>query len=371
MYELTNEQRKCFGLQSVKSDWIRLELKPSPGDDHKTLAYVDGTVIRKCVQSGEKLYQEYELCELLSEDLRYILPKTAKGKPVLLSAATLVKRTGIGMCLSYAQRSADASAYIDLYSHKSQKRYYASGHEKLPIYSIREFVVWVENWYKETTPEDLEAVARFAEQPRQHIKFSEGDVFRFRLNRRLYGYGRILLDYDQMRKRKEPFWDVLMCKPLACSVYHIITERKDVTVEELRNLKSLPSEHIMDNRLYYGDYQIIGNIPIGEREDYPILYGASKHIREQATMLQCGKVYRRLDNVPALLSNLRTGSVSFALRVQLPVLQQCIAEGSNGPYWSQNYWIAQEDLRNPKRRKELEAVCRQFGISVKQLCKPE
>jgi len=74
-----------------------------------------------------------------------------------------------------------------------------------------------------TTQEDLLNIAAFSAQPRQYVKFCEGDVFRFKINRRLYGYGRILLDYTLMRKKKESFWDVLAGKPLVCSVYHIAT----------------------------------------------------------------------------------------------------------------------------------------------------
>ena len=32
MFELTNEQRKCFALVPVSNHWERIELKPSPYD---------------------------------------------------------------------------------------------------------------------------------------------------------------------------------------------------------------------------------------------------------------------------------------------------------------------------------------------------
>lgn len=36
MFELTNEQRKCFGLRPVEDHWVRLEPKPSPYFPHIT-----------------------------------------------------------------------------------------------------------------------------------------------------------------------------------------------------------------------------------------------------------------------------------------------------------------------------------------------
>ena len=68
MFELTNEQRKCFGLLPVESHWALQEVKASPYDNFQTYAYLDGNVIRKCILCGRDRFAEYELCEQLSED---------------------------------------------------------------------------------------------------------------------------------------------------------------------------------------------------------------------------------------------------------------------------------------------------------------
>jgi len=368
MFELTNEQRKCFGLLPVDSNWIRIEPKPSSYDPHTTIVYLDGKVLRKVILIGDNLYSEYEICEQLSDDLRYLLPKTKKGKPVLLSAATLTKRTPIGMGLSYV-RHTNGYSYIEIFSNVSQKCYYSNDYEPIRSYGTSDFQQWVENWCNETTKDDLIDISQFSTQFRQHVKFREGDVFRFKINRRLYGYGRILLDYTLMRKKKEPFWDVLMGKPTVCSVYHIVTERKDVTPDELRELNSLPSVHMMDNHLFYGDFEIIGNIPIGEHEDYPIMYGGSISALYRGVLLQCGKLYRKIDDGTALYNNFMNHSIGFNLNFQLSVLLECIEKGSNEPYWAQDNWKVNRDLRNPKFHTQLEQVCRQFEIVPSQLIK--
>ena len=369
MFELTNAQRKCFGLLPVESHWIRIEPKPSPYDRHVTVAYLDGRTVRKYIASGEDHYCEYELCEQLSDDLRYLLPKTQKGKPVLLSAATLEKRTGLGMCLSYLRHKA-GKPYIDLFCHDTQRCYYCNIHEPATEGEHHSFQQWVENWCAETTAADLEDIACFAGDPRQHVTFQEGDVFRFKLNRRLYGYGRILLDYALMRKKKVPFWDILAGKPLACSVYHIITDRDNVTLEELKALPSLPASHMMDNKLFYGEYQIIGNIPITEHEDYPIMYGSSINVRYQAAHLQCGRLFRTIPDTNALFEDFHMGGIGFNLDVNISVLQECIRQNSNGPYWEKQVKnLFNNDLRNPQYREELERACKQFDIDPSLLIK--
>ena len=120
MFELTNEQRKCFGLLPVESTWILTEVKAGPYDDFQTFVYIDGTVIRKCILSSNDRFVEYELCEQLSEDLKYLLPKTAKGKPALLSSSTLLRRNGFGMRLAYGK------GYISLDNRTSMCTYYSS-----------------------------------------------------------------------------------------------------------------------------------------------------------------------------------------------------------------------------------------------------
>lgn len=366
MFELTNDQRKCFGLLPVESTWIKKEVKASPYDDFQTFVYVDGAVIRKCILLGDDRFAEYELCEQLSEDQKYLLPKTAKGKPALLSSSTLLKRHGFGMCLAYGK------GFIFLENKTSQCVYYESLYDPLPVDSAEGFFQWVLQWCADTTDEDLADITRFAAQKRKHVKYQEGDVFRFKINRRQYGYGRILLDYDKMRKQKQPFWDILMSKPLVCSVYHIVTERKHVSVQELSELQSLPSAIIADNDLFYGNFEIIGNISVGDREDYPIMYGNSICYRENAVVLQCGKLYRRIANRSALFQGFINNGVRLSLNVRLPVLLQCIAERSNAPFWNQTHWDSVEhDLRNPKFCRELEQICKQFGLDAAALLKKD
>lgn len=362
MFELTNAQRLCFALRPVEDHWTQRELKPSPYDRHRTFAWLDGDVIRKLIQVGPDHYLETELCDRVSEDGKYLLPRTAKGKPVLLSAATASKRKGLGMALYYQKD------FLRLVNQVSCRDYYMSYYDPLQLGDIGGFARWVQSWCAETTPEDLQDLSRFAAEQRKHVRFREGDVFRFKINRRLYGYGRVLLDYDAMRKRKEPFWDVLMTKPVVVSLYHIATEDPNVPVSQLAELKSLPSHIIMDNGLYYGELEIIGHLPVGRREDHPILYGSSIRVGETAELLQCGRLYLRRDNERALFHQYRNNGVGGCLRLRLDLLRRCIEAGSNEPWWSDApRGFVYGDLRNPASRGDLEQICARFGITPEDL----
>ena len=357
MFELTNEQRKCFALEPVDEKWERIVAKPSPYDKHVTYLYLDGNTIVKWVMTGEDYYREREMSDEVSDDRKYLLPKTAKGKPVLLSSSNVEKRKGKGICLNYYKE------HIVLYNENIDCDYFNCAYEDVNVCDTASFVRWVENWCAETTEADYEDIARFARQEKRHVKFREGDVFRYKIGRRLYGYGRILLDYEIMRKRKEPFWDVLMMKPLVCSAYHIVTDRADVGVDELKSLRSLPSSFVADNCFYYGEYEIIGNLPIAENEDYPIMYGGTiSRIENNVVYYQCGKVYRRLENANALYNEFGNNGVSFLLNVRLDILLECIEKQSNEPYWTKMGKRDLCDLRNPAHYDKLCEVKKQFGL---------
>lgn len=357
MFELTNDQRKCFALTPVYDQWKCIEAKPSPYDRFKTCLYLDGDTIVKCILLGDSLYCEYELSEKVSPDRKYLLPKTSKGKPAILSSSTILKRNGIGMRLNYAGNS------IRLYNTKTECSYFFNSYLNDDVCDLDGFSRWVKSWCDETTDADIADVIRFSKRDRRHIRYQEGDVFRFKIGRRLYGYGRLLLNYDRMRKKKEPFWDILMGKPLVCSVYHIVTDRADVSLDELRHLGALPSTIVADNSLFYGEYEIIGNLPITENEDHPIMYGNSICPGGKSVCYQCGKTFREIDNQTAIYGGFINNGVSFDLNFTLDILKQCAVEGSNDPYWSRYYpYQVDKDLRNPKHADKLQAVKAQFGL---------
>ena len=357
MFELTNEQRLCFGLEPVSADWVRIEAKKGPYGQYRTYLYLDGDRVKKCIMCGDDLYSEYELSETVSPDRGTILPKTPKGKPATLTAASVEKCKGTGMRLYYSDGN------IHLFNEITQCSYYTNSYLERDISDISGFSKWVDDWCRETTQADLEDIRCFGRMDRKRIRYREGDVFRFKIGRREYGYGRVLLNYDAMRRRGEPFWDILMGKPLVCSVYHIITVRDDVSIEELKELKSLPSAISADNALFYGEYQIIGNVPVTEQEDHPVMYGDSILLGEKAVNYQCGKVYRKLEGRSAIYAGFRNNGVAFDLNLTRDVLIKCIEADSNDPYWKSYYaHFTERDLRNPIHADKLQKVRRQVGL---------
>ena len=370
IFELTNQQRACFGIEPVEAHWELIELIPSPYDMDDAYAYVDGIHVRKMIRVSEESYQETSLRETLSDDGKFILPKTDKGKPVKLTAANLEKRTPVGMSFSWLRE------HIFVFNNTAQQGYYDSFAEgpDLPLKTLPEFLAWLDNWCAETTEKDLSDVAAFASRSRVHQKYREGDFFRYRIDRRHWAYGRILLNYDAIRKQKMEFWDVFFGKPLVVAVYRIMTHEPLDDIDRLAGLPMLPSQLIMDNHFYYGEAEIIGNKPITPEEDnFPIHYGKSKDSREKVLYLQCGRLCRKLPlGKPLFEWDFSHCGIGWSLDVRVPVLEACIRENSNRPFWEQPQWVQnQYDLRNPQLKAEREAVFRQFGLNAADYVREE
>ena len=370
MFELTNEQRKCFAIPLVLDSWKRVEVKASPYDHYVTYAFLDGSKIVKVIQVsdtiGRELYKEYGVNQILSEDGTKILPKTNKGKPQNFTSANLVKKTPIGMSLSFN------SGYVAVVNNTADQCFYRSFYNAEKLETLKDFSMWVDNWCLNTGEKELKDINEFANRTKIHQKFKEGDFFRFRINRNLFGYGRILVDYAQMRKDGNQFWDVFMGKPLCVAVYHIATEDATITPEQLIRLKMLPSQMIMDNIFYYGECEIIGNMPIDPDEDnYTIHYGRSIDAHKPNYLYyQSGKTYVALKGEKELdlhssdvLGGFSNKGIGWDLHIQLPILLECIKKKSNEPYWDMiPAWRANQDLRNPKFKKELKQVKKQMGL---------
>ena len=363
MFELTNDQRKCFALPPVLDTWKKVKVKPGPYNRYSTYAFLDGTKIMKiisfCDEPEIEMYHEYTIDETLTDDKTKILPKTDKGKPQNFTVSNLEKKTRVGMALYFSGGS------INLTNNSTYQSFYCSVYEGVKIETINDFKKWIEDWCFNTGEKELKDIDEFANRTKIHQKFKEGDFFRFRINRNSFGYGRILVDYAQMRKKGILFWDIFMGKPLCVAAYHIVTEDENITPQQLIGKKMLPSQMIMDNIFFYGECEIIGTIPLEDNEaDFPIHYGKGfSKLSPKTIHYQCGKTLVTLEDGIELYSNFRNGCIGFYLNIKLPILKECIKENSNAPFWNlMPLAYTEEDLRNPKFHKELSEIKKQvFG----------
>ena len=366
-FELTNEQRKYLGLIPVEEHWELVKF------DNGIYYYFEDDTIKKEIKVSKNYYHEAELNEKTAENRTMILPKTKRGKIKKFNYTATQSFSPFG---TYFTFSTDG---VIIANYTSQRTYYSeifSEKEKISLDNLKK---WLDKWMKETTEEDLEEIEEFKNAKRKHCKFNEGDFFAFKISRREWCFGRILLDVFKLRKdenfKKNKNYGLanLMGKPLIIKVYHKISDNKNIDLKELSKCLALPSQAIMDNIFYYGEAIILGNLPL-KPEENDMFISVSESISgidKNIAYLQYGLIYREipLSDYEKLIKDLKIGPQTLRREgigfvIDTYKLKECIEAKSNSPFWEKYKKRNVPDLKNPDHIELKRKIFKAFGLDA-------
>ena len=367
IFELTNEQRKYLGLIPVEEHWELVKF------DNGIYYYFEDDIIRKEIKVSKNYYHEAELNEKTAENRTMILPKTKRGKIKKFNYTATQSFSPFGTYFTFSTNGVIIANYT------TQRTYYSeifSEKEKISLDNLKK---WLDKWMKETTEEDLEEIEEFKNAKRKHCKFNEGDFFAFKISRREWCFGRILLDVSKLRKdenfKKNKNYGLanLMGKPLIIKVYHKISDNKNIDLKELSKCLALPSQAIMDNIFYYGEAIILGNLPL-KPEENDMFISVSESISgidKNIAYLQYGLIYREipLSDYEKLIKELKIGSQTLRREgigfvIDTYKLKECIEAKSNSPFWKKYKKHNIPDLKNPDHIELKRKIFKAFGLDA-------
>ena len=367
IFELTNEQRKYLGLIPVEEHWELVKF------DNGIYYYFEDDIIRKEIKVSKNYYHEAELNEKTAENRTMILPKTKRGKIKKFNYTATQSFSPFGTYFTFSTNGVIIANYT------TQRTYYSeifSEKEKISLDNLKK---WLDKWMKETTEEDLEEIEEFKNAKRKHCKFNEGDFFAFKISRREWCFGRILLDVSKLKKdenfKKNKNYGLtnLMGKPLIIKVYHKISDNKNINLKELSKCLALPSQAIMDNIFYYGEAIILGNLPL-KPEENDMFISVSESISgidKNIAYLQYGLIYREisLSDYEKLIKELKIGSQTLRREVigfviDTYKLKECIEAKSNSPFWEKYKKRNVPDLKNPDHIELKRKIFKAFGLDA-------
>ena len=367
IFELTNEQRKYLGLIPVEEHWELVKF------DNGIYYYFEDDIIRKEIKVSKNYYHEAELNEKTAENRTMILPKTKRGKIKKFNYTATQSFSPFG---TYFTFSTDG---VIIANYTSQRTYYSEIFSEKEKISLDDLKKWLDKWMKETTEEDLEEIEEFKNAKRKHCKFNEGDFFAFKLSRREWCFGRILMDVSKLRKdenfEKNKNYGLahLMGKPLIIKVYHKISDNKNIDLKELSKCLALPSQAIMDNIFYYGEAVILGNLPL-KPEENDMFISVSESISgidKNIAYLQYGLIYREipLSDYEKLIKELKIGAQTLRREgigfvIDTYKLKECIEAKSNYPFWEKYKKRNVPDLKNPDHIELKRKIFKAFGLDA-------
>lgn len=367
IFELTNEQRKYLGLIPVEEHWELVKF------DNGIYYYFEDDIIRKEIKVSKNYYHEAELNEKTAENRTMILPKTKRGKIKKFNYTATQSFSPFG---TYFTFSTDG---VIIANYTSQRTYYSEIFSEKEKISLDDLKKWLDKWMKETTEEDLEEIEEFKNAKRKHCKFNEGDFFAFKISRREWCFGRILLDVSKLKKdenfKKNKNYGLtnLMGKPLIIKVYHKISDNKNIDLKELSKCLALPSQAIMDNIFYYGEAIILGNLPL-KPEENDMFISVSESISgidKNIAYLQYGLIYREipLSDYEKLIKELKIGAQTLRREgigfvIDTYKLKECIEAKSNSPFWEKYKKRNIPDLKNPDHIELKRKIFKAFGLDA-------
>ena len=367
IFELTNEQRKYLGLIPVEEHWELVKF------DNGIYYYFEDDTIKKEIKVSKNYYHEAELNEKTAENRTMILPKTKRGKIKKFNYTATQSFSPFG---TYFTFSTDG---VIIANYTTQRTYYSEIFSEKEKISLDDLKKWLDKWMKETTEEDLEEIEEFKNAKRKHCKFNEGDFFAFKISRREWCFGRILLDVSKLRKdenfKKNKNYGLanLMGKPLIIKVYHKISDNKNIDLRELSKCLALPSQAIMDNIFYYGEAIILGNLPL-KPEENDMFISVSESISgidKNIAYLQYGLIYREipLSDYEKLIKDLKIGAQTLRREgigfvIDTYKLKECIEAKSNSPFWEKYKKHNVPDLKNPDHIELKRKIFKAFGLDA-------
>ena len=376
MTELTNDQRKYFGLELVMDSWDKVQFR---GDIYRpdSILYFEGDTIKKQVISTKKIYKEIQFNEQ-TENRALILPKTQKGKPKKLTPSVLESRTPIGVYLKVT-----TGGGLIIGNHTTQTTFYSRDWEVRGTDS--ELEKMIVEFINNSPSNHLTQIAEFSKAKRKNVNYKSGDFFAFKINRTEFGFGRILFDVNKARKRKllpeNHGLNLLMGPPLLIKLYAYKSDSKSLNIEKLKKKKSLPSDFITDNIVFYGELEIIGNLPLEMEEfEFPISYG-TRIDHTPNVFLQWGLIHRELPKkkfgkyVTAINQKLPEKnpsryvqnpygyySIGFRPKFNTIDINETIANNGNFDFTKGEHYSLDWDLRNPKNDTIRMEIMRKFGL---------
>ena len=367
IFELTNEQRKYLGLIPVEEHWELVKF------DNGIYYYFEDDTIKKKISVSENHYSEAELNEKTAENRTMILPKTKRGKIKKFNYTATQSFSPFG---TYFTFSTDG---VIIANYTTQRTYYSEIFSEKEKISLDDLKKWLDKWMKETTEEDLEEIEEFKNAKRKHCKFNEGDFFAFKISRREWCFGRILMDVSKLRKdenfEKNKNYGLahLMGKPLIIKVYHKISDNKNIDLKELSKCLALPSQAIMDNIFYYGEAIILGNLSL-KPEENDMFISVSESISgidKNIAYLQYGLIYREipLSDYEKLIKELKIGPQTLrregiGFGIYTDDLKECIEANSNSPFWKKYKKHNIPDLKNPDHIELKRKIFKAFGLDA-------
>jgi hypothetical protein len=366
-FELTNKQRATFGIQPIDSKWNILDL-----NDYSKIYFDHNDVVRRLI-SYEYGYAEREY-DIETENRKLLKPRTKRGKPKKLSYSTIINGSKpINVGFTYLT---DQCAYNTNYN--VDRTLFNSSYLK-PRLSLDDLTNWIDDISNSATDELKKEISEFKALKRKRVKYKSGDIFSFRIDTSIYGFGQILLNINKIRNQFQVFNNASIGSAFGASVLARIfchtSSRKKPIKENLSSSISLPSIILRDNQIHYGEYEIVEYMELRESDfEFPISFGLDNNLADPFHYLNYGfvtktrsknetpKEFIEKESAKSLDSPYRNNGSMGIVPFTLNELLRTQENGLDWFWQNVKYYSFEHDLRNPNNKQIKTKIFNHFGL---------
>jgi hypothetical protein len=256
-YELTNNQRKYFGLSLVSDDWDKVQLSETIS------VYYQGDKIVKILNYSLGYFERDT--DIETNQRQILLPKRIKGKEQKLTIAKILKVKGSGIQFSGSFQGGG----IHVYDNKRNLFFIKSFSEDAVIKNYGDIEKWITRYISQTSTNYFDWLNKELSQKRLRVKIKEGDIVAFKIMHGQYGFARILFDIFTQRQKGDIvspnlYW--FHPRSLIVAPYAYYADTLDIDIDKLVNKKTLPTLCIFDLDVFRGEMPIVGHKPLSLKE---------------------------------------------------------------------------------------------------------
>ena len=267
-FELTNEQRKYFGLNPIEETWERVQWLTT------SYIFFDGDVIRKIIHYAPHpnfhtgyIERDYDL---QTHNREFIKPKTDKGKPKKVTASNI-------LALKSSNVSFDWTCESVLVEFQANSITIAESLPEERITSFEQLEKWVNDYLAAVPENHFEQLhlKKEALKPKKNISYREGDIFYYQIEKNKFCFGQVLLDLRKITGRGKFTEEKILTRigrfgflgnALIVRGFNLISDSHAPDLETILRSGSSGGFYSIDYMIYNNICPIIGNCRVEEKD---------------------------------------------------------------------------------------------------------
>ena len=298
-FELTNDQRKYFGLNLIENTWERVQwLKTS-------YIFFDGDTIRKIIHyephpnfNTGYIERDYDLH---TEKREFIRPKTKRGKPKKVTVSNILAFKPINVSFEWTCYT----LFTVNVKCETNSIIIAKTFPNESFDTFEKLEIWVKN-YIATVPENhfeqLQIVRNIQKNKKNRI-YKQGDIYYYEKEKNRFYFGQILLDLRKILDcGRFPAEKILVQlgrfglfgTPLIVRGFRIVSDSPQTDLVTILQSGSSGGFYAHDSVIYDNICPIIGNCTVEEKDmAFPMILFADP-LNKNHLIFQWGFIEKKL-----------------------------------------------------------------------------